>query len=120
MAVTLNDLKAELKANTFGMLTGGSDAVGERCLDKARIWLRARLTEVEVEPDEEDDVVREILLKYALYELYSYAEQESVAVDKKDDALELIGGYINRNAGAKQAEDRRSSPVISVSKPEDL
>lgn len=118
MAVTLDDLKGELKASTYGMLTGEDDTVGERSLEKARVWLKARLAEVGVDPDESDSVVRQILLKYALYELYSYAEQEAVAADKKDDALELISGYINRSAGAKSNEGRSAAPSISVSTPE--
>ncbi len=117
MAVTLTDLKAELKSNAYAMLTGGDDAVGERALEKSRIWLKARLTEIGIEPDESDTVIQQIVLKRALYELYSYAEQESVAADKRDDALELIGGYINRAAGMKSDGQRLSAPAISVTKP---
>ncbi len=116
MAVTLADLKAELKVSTYGMLTGGDDDVGERCLEKSRVWLKARLAEAGITADEADDVVREIILKRALYELHSYAEQEGIASDKRDDALELIGGYIDRRSGAK--EPGPAVPVVSVTPPE--
>lgn len=116
--VTLEELKAEFKTHAYNMLTGGNDAVATRALERSRVWLTARLTEVGLSPDEEDAVVREIILKYAAYELHSFAEQEAVAKDKKDDALELIGAYISRVAGGKADEtERLAPPAVSVARP---
>ncbi len=116
MAVDLAALKAELKPHAYEMLTGGDDAAGERALERARVWLTARLTEAGLAADEADPVIGQILLKYALYELYSYAEQEGLAKDKKDDALELIGGYLSRPAGSP--DGGKAGPAIAVSVPE--
>lgn len=108
MAVDLAALKAELKPHAYEMLTGGDDAAGERALERARVWLTARLTEAGLAADEADPVIGQILLKYALYELYSYAEQEGLAKDKKDDALELIGGYLPGRPAPRRAAAART------------
>lgn len=116
--VTLDDVKAELKPHSYNMLTGGDDTFAERALEKSRIWLTARLTEAGLAPNEEDEVQRQIIIKYALYELHSSAEQEAVAKDKKDDALELIGAYLSRTAGSKAGDANVSAPPeASVVKP---
>ena len=51
----------------------------------------------------------EVVLKRALYELYAYAENEMIARDKRDDAYELLKGWLSNSplldgAGYPQAE----------------
>lgn len=109
MAVTADDLVKEVKGYNWDLLTDGNPEVAERSLDKARIWLRAKMIAAKGAYNEEDEIQRLILLKRALYELYSYAEQEAVAEDKKEDAMELLKAYLGSSvdssgymAGASQ------------------
>ena len=117
MAVTVSDLKERIKQHNYMVLTDGDDAIGERSIETARTWLMARLTEIgfEFPFDETDQVIREIIINRSLYELYAYAEQETVANDKKQNARELIEGYISRYAGSEQGK-ANNLPAISVTK----
>jgi len=91
MAVTLIDLTAELPPYAWETVTGSSDLVGERALEKARNWIKAKIAGCTgAVYDEENITVKEILLKRALYELYQYNDQEGIANDKKNDAYELL------------------------------
>ena len=92
--VTLEDLKGELSERAYRMLTQGDDAVAQRALDRARVWVVAQFVRCGATPDFENEIVREALLKRALYELYSFRENERVARDKKEDARELLEGLL--------------------------
>jgi len=92
--LTVEDLKKELSERDYRMLTDGDDAVAERALAKARAWVTARFRKCGMEPDFEDELVKEAILKRALYELYSFAENEKVAADKKQDAEDLLEGVL--------------------------
>ena len=94
MPVTAEDLSKEVKDYSWTLLTGDNNSTAERCLDKARIWLKAKMVNAQGAYNEEDEIQRLILLKRALYELYSFAEQEAVAADKKEDAMELLKAYL--------------------------
>lgn len=78
MAVTADDLVKEVKDYNWDLLTDGNPSVADRSLDKARIWLKAKMIAADGTYNEEDEIQRLILIKRALYELYSYAEQEAV------------------------------------------
>jgi hypothetical protein len=111
--LTVTDLKAEIKSIRWEILTENDDSVGEGCLDKARLWLRARLSGAGIvfDPTTEtnDPIIRRIIIAYALYQLYSYAEQESSAADKKADALELIASYLSVAAAGNPASSEQSA-----------
>ena len=94
MDLTVDDLRTQLKSYNYDTLTGGDDSVAQSCIDKAVIWAKAKLKNCGAELDLDDEVLREAVLKRALYELYSYAENEQLAADKKDDALELMRSYL--------------------------
>ncbi len=115
--LTVTDLKNEISNYRYNVLTNNDDTLGTRALERARTWLTARLAEVDEDVDEEDTVVRQVLLKYALYELYSYGEQEEVASDKKDDALELLSAYVSRTAGRRDT-DQKAGAHVAVVNPE--
>ena len=109
MAVTADDLARAVKGYHWDLLTDGNPSVADRSLDKARIWLKAKMIAANGTYNEEDEIQRLILIKRALYELYSYAEQEAVAEDKKEDAMELLKAYLGSSvdssgytAGASQ------------------
>lgn len=98
--VTPADIAQAMSPQTYQML--GGDEAAERALARARVWLTARLAEVGVTSISEDDpVLAQALLKYALYELYSASEQEAVALDKKQDALELLKAYVSPRVGGE-------------------
>lgn len=90
MALTVSDLKVELKEYNYKMLTGGDDDVAARALQRAVIWAKAKVIAASGSFDPDTEINREIVLKRALYELYSHAENEAVASDKREDALELL------------------------------
>jgi len=90
MAVTVADLKEDLKAYNYEILTGGDDSVAQRAIEKARVWAQAKVLAAGGVFKEETEVCRQIVIKRALYELYSSAENEAVARDKKEDAMELL------------------------------
>lgn len=87
--ITASDLKAEIKDYNYQMLTGGDDAVAVRAVEKATLWAMAKVIATGRTFDA-SPINRAIVLKRALYELYSYGENEAVAQDKKEDALELL------------------------------
>ena len=88
--LTIADLRGEIKDYNYDVLTGGDDNLAQRCLDKARLWAKAKIIQAHGAYDEEDEGVRLVVLKRALYELYSVSENESIAQDKKEDAMELL------------------------------
>lgn len=90
MGITVQDLKDDIKAYNYEILTGGDDQVALKALEKAEVWARAKLIQARAEWDENDPALRLAMLKRALYELYSSAENEAVAADKKEDAMELL------------------------------
>ncbi|RUM88399.1 MAG: hypothetical protein DSZ24_03785 [Thermodesulfatator sp.] len=114
MAVTLEELKAELSPRIYRVLTDGEDAVAERALVKARAWVVAQYKRCGREPDLEDEIVREAVLKRALYELYSYAENEKVARDKKEDARELLEGVLGDCVEGEEGEGVRTTAAARV------
>ena len=121
--VTVLDLRSEIKSYTYEQLTEGDDAVAERAIDKARIWVGAKLARISgVEFDEDSDSTDfNIILKRALYELYSYGEMESVATDKKNDAFELLTakyGVIDSTNQQAESDSKRSTPAGAIVKPE--
>ena len=112
--VTVDDLKGELSPYQYQMLTQNDDSVAERAIEKAKVWIEAKFAKCGQEVDWELSFVQEALLKRALYELYSYAEQEEKARDKKEDAevlLEAVLGDCASDAGGAPF------PVAVVKKP---
>ena len=112
--VTLEDLERELSDRDFRILTGGDDAVAERALAKARIWAVSQFKRCGATPDFEDEIVREAVLKRALYELYSFKENEKVARDKKEDARELLEGMLGDCIGGEEGGKGYRPVAVSV------
>ncbi|WP_456436956.1 hypothetical protein [Desulfurobacterium sp.] len=111
--ITVDDLKAELTSYNYQMLTQNDDSIAQRAIEKADIWVKAKFAKCGKEPDFEDSLVKEATLKRALYELYSWAEQEEKAKDKKEDAEALLEGII----GSCAKEGSGSSvPYVAVAK----
>lgn len=90
MAITVDELRQDIRDYNFEVLTGGDDQVAERAIEKAEVWARAKIIQARGTWDENDEMLRLAIIKRALYELYSAAENEAVAQDKKEDAMELL------------------------------
>ena len=89
-AVTVDDLKTDIKPYNYEALCGNDDDIAARALEKATLWAKAKVIVAAGSFDPESEINREIVIKRALYELYSYGENEAVAQDKREDALELL------------------------------
>lgn len=114
-AVTVNELRTDIKPYNYDLLTGGDDLIAERALHKAVIWAKAKVVAAAGVFDPESEINREIVLKRAAYELYSYAENEEVARDKKEDALELLrASYGSSVDGSSGQEGSQSIPIGSM------
>lgn len=90
MELTVEDLKKELPEQDYDTLTLGEDNVGVRCLLKAKIWAKAMIQSTGNEFNEEDENIREVVLKRALYELFAFVGEESRAKEKAEDCELLI------------------------------
>lgn len=90
MGITVDDLKREIKGYNYEVLTGGIDEPALRAIEKAETWAKAKIIQAKGDYDEDDEIIRLAIIKRALYELYSSAENEAVAQDKKEDAMELL------------------------------
>jgi hypothetical protein len=91
--ITIDDLKKELTAQDFSTASFDDKDVAERAIHKAVIWVYGKVKSTGNEYDETDEVIRDIVLKRAVYELFSYIGQESRAKAKEQDAADLIETY---------------------------
>lgn len=116
--ITVEQLKKQIKEYNFEILTGGDDQIAVDCIRKAEIWIRAKLRKCGVEPDFTDEVDKEALIKRALYELYSFAENEEVARDKKEDAIDLLkakyGNCVDKDLSQQPEKSTIADPVIAI------
>ena len=90
MSVTVEDLRNEIKDYNLEVLTEGDSTVIARAIERATIWAKAKVVAASGVFDEDTEINKLIVVKRALYELYSYGENERVAQDKKEDAMELL------------------------------
>lgn len=93
MALTIEDIKKELPAQDYRTVTLGDDSVAERSLTKASLWVKGKVASTGATFDEEDVIVKECILKRAVYELFSFVGQESRAKMKERDVEDLIESY---------------------------
>lgn len=117
--ITTDYLKTQIKGYNFETLTGGDDSVADECIRKAEVWVRAKLRKCGVEPDFTDEIDKESLTKRALYELYSFAENEDIAKDKKQDAYDLLrakyGNCIDKDLSQQTGSEKKiGDPVAAV------
>jgi hypothetical protein len=91
--ITIDDLKKELTAQDFNTASFDDKDVAERAIHKAVIWVYGKVKSTGNEYDEANEVIRDIVLKRAVYELFSYLGIESRAKAKEEDAADLIEAY---------------------------
>ncbi len=115
--ITVEDIKQDIREYNYRMITNGDDSIAERAIKRATLWCKAKVQAYGA-TFTDTDINREIVLKRALYELYSYAENEAVAEDKKEDAMELLKaaytgvdatGYTSGQGGATEGTER---PIV--------
>jgi len=91
--ITIADLKKELNPEDLRTASYADDEVKERAIHKAVIWVYGKVATTGKTYDESDDVIKTIVLKRAIYELFSYIGNESRAKANEQDAADLIETY---------------------------
>lgn len=102
--LTIADLQVELPAQDYETLTLGDDTNATRALLKAKLAVKALIVSTGHAYDEDDNVCAMAVLKWALYELYSFVGEEGRAKEKREDAellIETSFGAITRKSDAE-------------------
>lgn len=116
MSVTVDDLKKEIKEYNLEVLTEGDSTVIQRAIERATIWAKAKVVAASGLFDEDTEINKLIVVKRTLYELYSYGENERVAQDKKEDAMELLRAvYGDAVDSAGYQSDGDKTPIATGS-----
>jgi hypothetical protein len=97
--ITIADLKKELTAEDYNTLSFDDKETAGRAIRKAAIWVYGKVKSTGNKYDENDEVIRDIVLKRAVYELFSYVGKESRAKAKEQDAADLIETYFGNISG---------------------
>ena len=95
---TKQPLKKEITPEDFRSTSYDDKEVAERSIRKAVIWAYGKVASTGNKYDETNEVIRDIVLKRAVYELYSYIGQENKAKMKEEDAADLIETYFGNIA----------------------
>ena len=109
--ITIDDLKKELTAQDFNTASFDDKDVAERAIHKAVIWVYGKVKSTGNEYDEANEVIRDIVLKRAVYELFSYLGIESRAKAKEEDAADLIETFFG---GIATKYDNKPGPAGGV------
>jgi hypothetical protein len=88
--ITLDDLRGEISPQDFETLSIGDAGVAERAIQKAVIWVYGKVKSTRHDYDETNEVVRDCILKRAVYELYTYTGNESRARSKEEALPALL------------------------------
>ena len=118
-AEILTQIKAtEITARDYRMLTdGANDTVGLRCVEKALTWVLAKHMACGKDADLTSDLVIEAWIKRALYELYSFAENEKVAQDKAEDALTYLSALLGDCVQSGESSSDSGGPTVQAVTP---
>jgi hypothetical protein len=91
--VTVDDVKKDITPQDYQTLTLSDDANAERAIEKAVIWAKGKIRSTGNVFDEENDVVKQIVVTRALYELWFFVGYPDRAKVKEEDAADLIESY---------------------------
>jgi len=91
--ITVDDLKKELNPDDFRTASFADTEVAGRAIHKAVLWVYGKVASTGRVYDETNEVIKTIVLKRAVYELFSYIGNESRAKAKEHDAADLIETY---------------------------
>jgi hypothetical protein len=87
------ELKKEITDQDYETLTQGDDRVALRCIAKAEIWVKGKILATGNEYNTSDEVIRELVLKRGVYEMFVFNSYEERAEEKYRDLIELIESY---------------------------
>jgi hypothetical protein len=90
---SVEELKKDITPQDYLTLTLGDDANAERALEKAVFWNKGISLSTGNSFDEENEVVKQIIVTRALYELYFFVGYPDRAKAKEEDAADLIESY---------------------------
>lgn len=114
MAISVEDIKKSIKDYNYEVLTDGNDAVCQRAIDKAVLWTKAKILAADKEYEENSEIIDLIVNKRTLYELYSAAENEEVARDKKEDAMELLRAYFGPGVDSAGYQNATNNTPVAI------
>ena len=103
--VTVQDVQRDITPQDYLTLSLGEDANTERAIEKAVIWTKGKILSTGNEFDLEDDVVKQVIVTRALYELYFFVGYPDKARAKEEDARDLIESYFG-SIKTKHDDDR--------------
>jgi len=115
--ITVDDLKKELNPDDFRTASYADEEVAKRAIHKAVIWVYGKVASTGKTYDENDQVIRDIVLKRAVYELYTYIGNENRAKAKEEDAADLIETYFGSIATKYDKEPGPASGAVSTTEP---
>lgn len=91
--VSVEDLKRDVAPQDYDTLTLGDDANAERAIEKAVIWAKGKILSTGNAFDADNEVVKQIIVTRALYELWFFVSYPERARAKEEDAADLIESY---------------------------
>jgi len=115
--ITIDDLKNELNPDDLRTASYADDEVKERAIHKAVIWVYGKVSTTGKIYDESDEVIKTIVLKRAIYELFSYIGIESRAKANEQDAADLIETYFGSIATKYDDGPGPASGAIAAPEP---
>jgi hypothetical protein len=93
MKVSVEELQRDVTPQDYFTLTLGDDANAERAIEKAAVWAKGKILSTGNAFDEDNEVVRQVIVTRALYELYFFVGYPEKARSREDDAADLIESY---------------------------
>jgi hypothetical protein len=91
--VSVADVKRDVTPQDYMTLTLGDDANAERAVEKAVVWVKGKILSTGNAFDEDNEVVRQVIVTRALYELWFFVGYPEKARSKEEDAADLIESY---------------------------
>jgi hypothetical protein len=91
--VTVDDIKKDITPQDYQTLTLSDDNNAKRAIEKAVIWAKGKIGSTGSAFDENNEVVAQIIVTRALYELYFFVGYPDRAKAKEEDAADLIESY---------------------------
>jgi hypothetical protein len=107
VGVSVDDLKRDVTPQDYETLTLGEDANAERAIEKALVWAKGKILSTGASFDADNDVVKQVVVTRALYELYFFVGYPEKARSKEEDAADLIESYFG---SIKTKHDNGSGP----------
>jgi hypothetical protein len=93
MMVSVEELKRDITPQDYLTLTLGDDSNAVRSIEKAVIWAKGKILSSGNAFDEDSEVVHQVIITRALYELWFFVGYPDRAKSKEEDAADLIESY---------------------------